>query len=308
MLNTMQPDRCRVFGAILARALCAALWILPCTAWRASAWGPEGHAIVADLAQAHLSPTAAAAVSELLKLEGHTKLDEISSWADAYRTTHPETGPWHFVDIPLAAPVYDEQRDCHYDSNDRRVPERTCIIAKLPEFVAILSDKSKPPPDRLQALKFVVHLVGDIHQPLHAENKGDRGGNDVAVNFFGTPTNLHAAWDGAAIERHYGWVLGPNFTFNHGAVAAAAAQIDQSESGANRLRWAPNGIVGRMNASAVSWANESHRLAPAAYRQLKGRNRPRWSAKYEAYAWPVIELQLKRAGARLAELLNESLQ
>lgn len=290
----------RLAGAALA------LIVLPFLTSPALAWGPEGHAVVADIAQAHLTPAANAEVKRLLALEGHSSLDDVSSWADDYRSSNRDTGPWHFVDIPLNEKSYLESRDCHFDKDDHIVPDLTCVVSKLPEELSILSDKSKPDQDRLMALKFVVHLVGDVHQPLHAENDNDRGGNDVIVKFFQKSIKLHALWDGAVIEKHYGWKLGPNYTFDHPAVASGAADLDKTISAANRSAWAPSGVLTNFSATVEDWANETHALAPAAYKHVP--TSKVIGSAYQTYAWPVVRKQLERGGVRLAEVLNEALK
>lgn len=291
------------------RVIACALGLTWCSSTAALAWGPEGHAIVADIAQTNLSPAAATEVSHLLATEGHTKLDEVSSWPDEYRVTHPETGPWHFVDIPLKASAYKESRDCHYDANEQKVTDLTCIVARLPYFIAILSNKTQSDADRLLALKFVTHFVGDIHQPLHTEDyKHDHGGNKVTLTYEGNSTNLHAIWDGGIIETQYSWTLGPNYSFDHAAVAQAAGQLDGQISAADRSSWAPAGLLNSLDATIVAWANESHALAPAAYAHLPKHRTGSWSGAYQAYAWPVVQRQLARAGVRLHEILNEALK
>jgi hypothetical protein len=274
----------------------------------AFAWGPEGHAIVADIAQAHLSRAASAEITRLLKTERHARLDDISSWADDYRSTHPDTGPFHFVDIPLKETRYDESRDCHYDKNNNRVTELTCIVDKLPEYVAILSDTTKTDAERVEALKFVVHFVGDIHQPLHAEDNSDRGGNNVLLTYYGNDTKLHAIWDGGIIEHQFGWKLGAHFSFNHAVVAAEAANLDKQISTADRSAWATAGVLSGFPATVEGWANETHMLAPAAYNNLPNDRTGDWENAYQGYAMPVIEAQLERGGVRLAEVLNEALK
>ena len=284
------------------------LGILPFVSTAACAWGPEGHAIVADIAQAHLTPAAAREISRLLALEGHARLDDISSWADDYRSSHRDTAPWHFVDIPLEARAYNETRDCHFDKDDNRVAELTCIVSKLPELVSVLADKSKSDPKRLVALKFVVHFVGDIHQPLHAENNNDKGGNDVHLTYYGESTKLHAIWDGAIIEHQYDWKLGPNYSFDHAAVAAEATNLDNAISTVDRTRWAPSGLSSGFQSTVEAWANEAHLLAPAAYRHLPKKKTGKWADAYQNYAWPVVEQQLERGGVRLAVVLDEALK
>jgi hypothetical protein len=159
---------------------------------QALAWGQEGHSIIAEIAQRRLDPDTLRKINALLG--GEVSLASIASWADDYRALHRETAGWHFVDIPFDQSVYDPKRDCNPDKGD-------CVIHAIARFQAAVSDCSKPLSDRSEALKFLVHFVGDVHQPLHvetrfgADGKDDRGGNDVPVTFFGQKTNLHALWD-----------------------------------------------------------------------------------------------------------------
>jgi S1/P1 Nuclease len=266
----------------------------------ALAWGSVGHAIVADIAQLHLTPAAAAQVQQLLQLEGHQNLDQVSSWPDEIRSQRKETGPWHYVDIPLEADGYDAARDCVNDA---------CIVTKIPHFTHILADASASPQDRLEALKWVVHFVGDISQPLHAEDHDDKGGNTVQANFFGKGTNLHAMWDGGIIEHALNIQLGPNYSFDHDAVRAAAVKLDADITSQNRALWAPAGIVAQIDTVTESWANESHVLArKVAYADLPEKRTGDWSEAYENQTWPVVRVQLQRGGVRLGELLNETLK
>lgn len=263
------------------------------------AWGPEGHAIVADIAQRHLDPAASAEVEALLKQEGLTRLDQISSWADAHRKAAPRTGAWHYVDIPLHAHGYVAARDC---------PGGNCVVVKIDQYAHLLADKSATPQARLVALKWVVHLVGDVHQPLHAEDNHDKGGNTVQVNFFGRGTNLHALWDGWVIRKALGLVPGPNYTFNHAVVQADAMKLDASITPAERKAWAPSGSLKSLGSEAIDWADESHRLAQqVAYTDLAKPSGKAWSQRYQKKAWPVIETRLEQAGVRLAGVLNDAL-
>ncbi len=263
------------------------------------AWGPEGHAIVADIAQARLDPAAAGQVSALLRLEGDEGLDQIASWADQHRKEMPGTGGWHYVDIPLAAPAYEASRDCRRDD---------CIVAQLAHFSRTLADRSASPQARLQALKWVVHLVGDIHQPMHAVDHDDKGGNTVQVQFFGIGTNLHSVWDGRVIEHELDLRLGPNYSIDRAAVKARAMQLNAQITPAERARWAPAGSLATLDARVVGWADESHHLAQTvAYTDLAKPSGVAWSERYQAKAWPVIRERLEQAGVRLAELLDEAL-
>jgi hypothetical protein len=127
--------------------LTAAIILAPVTAW---AWGQEGHSIIAEIAQRRLTPQAAAAVDGVL---GHGRsLASIASWADDYREQDPATEPWHFVDIPVDATQFDPASECAGDS---------CVIARLD----ILKNdvRCATDPDKMNALRFAVHFVGDVH-------------------------------------------------------------------------------------------------------------------------------------------------
>lgn len=286
---------CRGTIVFLSACAMAAVVSLP-----AHAWGPEGHAIVADIAEAHLTPAAGAQVAQLLTLDGHNHLDEIASWPDEIRRSRPETAPWHFVDIPLAASNYDPARDCAGGN---------CVIVKMVEFTRILSNPSADPAARAEALKWVVHFAGDLHQPLHAEDSNDRGGNDVHLTYFGKHTNLHAIWDGAIIEHETRLQLGPNYTVDHQAIGVVSQSLDATITNAERQEWAPTGLTDNFQPWVVSWAVEAHAAAQTvAYPDLPADMQGDWSNAYQAQAWPVVEVQLQRAGVRLAEILNEALR
>jgi hypothetical protein len=148
-----------------------------------------------------------------------------------------------------------------------------------------------------------------LHQPLHAEDHDDRGGNDVRLIYFKQRTNLHAVWDGKIIEQALELSLGPDYnSFDHEAVRASARALDAEIAHADRLRWAPSGFAARLTPAVVAWANESHALARSvAYANLPMQRRGRWAVAYQRAAWPAVQSQLERGGIRLAELLNETL-
>lgn len=115
----------------------------------------------------------------MAKLLGGATLASVSTEADHYGNSHPETFRWHFVDIPITAAHYDPARDC------REVPDQgDCILAEIDRLVAALKDTRRPADERAQALKFLVHFVGDLHCPPHSGDSDDRGGNDTEVTFF----------------------------------------------------------------------------------------------------------------------------
>lgn len=309
---------------MFARCLIAVAGSLALCASPCLAWGPEGHAIIAAIAEANLDPGVAQRVRDLLSKDTddhgastpHAKLDEVASWADAYRATHHDTTQWHFVDIPLNAESFEDARDCHYDESGKaQVAEQTCIVAKLAQFTGVLSDASQSVEKRVEALKYVVHFVGDIHQPLHAETKmdslgnGDRGGNDLKLTYNGGPTNLHEMWDLGIIERNFGWpkVQPPAYAFDIQATRTVAKDLAAAIAQSDRALWAAPGVATSIRSTARSWADESHRLAGHAYANLPDGSQAIEQA-YQSYAWPVIQVQLQKAGVRLRGLLNEALR
>ena len=286
----LRPNRSAVALGIALMALATPL---------AMSWGPEGHAIVADIAEAHLDSAAATEVAFLLKLEGLDRLDQISSWADGNRKEFPNTGSWHYVDIPLKAGGYDAGRDC---------ARGDCVVARLDENVHVLADKSAAPKARLLALKWVVHLVGDIHQQLHAEDNGDKGGNTVQVQFFDKGTNLHSIWDGGILRHALSLQPGPNYTFDHAVVQADAMAMDAAITPEQRANWATHHLLPQIVDASIVWADESHTLAQTvAYADIGKPSGDAWSQRYQQKAWPVVQTRLEQGGVRLAEVLNEAL-
>ena len=277
----------------------------------AEAWGPDGHAIVAAIAEARLDPAVRAQVAQLLSLDpsGAQHLDQVASWADAVRARDPTTGPWHFVDIPLREQSFQPPRDCAGGN---------CVVAQIPRFAGVLANRSGTPQQRLDALKFLVHFVGDIHQPLHCETdftnfpppEGDRGGNRIVVTYFGNRTNLHALWDGGIIDEALNiHAPPPHFDPVLSITRPAAVTLNSVITPAHAAAWAPDGLSAHLQIATVQWANESHRLAQIAYNRLPPPPRPlKWDSAYQSAAWRMVQEQLERAGIRLARILNETLR
>jgi nuclease S1 len=247
------------------------------------AWGVEGHRIIAYIAAKELTSAARAQVQDLLRGDAESVMVEASTWADDIRPRRSETAQWHFVDIPIASTGFNASRDC---------PKDNCIVAQIEREKTILGDRQLTTAVRAEALRFMIHFVGDIHQPLHAADNGDRGGNTMRVSLGGKGTNLHAVWDTAIVQS-----LG----VNAGAVADdLIAQVTQSD----RKAWQDGG--------AVDWANESWRLARMeiyAQKPVSGGTRAPiiLPSSYSASEGEVVRTQLEKAGERLAWLLNRVL-
>jgi hypothetical protein len=245
----------------------------------ALAWGPEGHSLVARLAAAHLTPAAAARVKEILGPD--VTMASIASWADQIRNARRETSPWHFVDIPISEKHLDMARDC---------AKHDCVIAKIGDFRKTLADPATDPVQRKEALMFLVHFIGDMHQPLHCADNKDRGGNDVKVDLFGRATNLHSTWDSGLLSR-------------------LPAEDTQFEELSRDLT--PHHAHKWGKGSVADWAEESHKAAvKIVYGKLPQPQDGviKINGQYERLADPVIRKQIEHAGARLAAVLNATLK
>src|SRR5690606_17278990 len=155
-----------------------------------------GHRLVARLAEYQLTGEARTEVHRLLAVERHRGLADIATWADELREHDPDLGrrsaKWHYVNIG--------EHDCRYEAQ-LACRNGDCIVEAIRAQTAILADRARPDAERLQALKFVVHFVGDVHQPMHAGYARDRGGNTIQINYRDRGSNLHALWDSTLL----GW-------------------------------------------------------------------------------------------------------
>lgn len=251
-------------GLVTAAAMSGGMTVSELT----MAWGVVGHQVVARLAEAELSSAAKTGVVSLLALERGATLVSISTWADEHRDEAP--GSWHYVNFPRGDCRYVPERDC---------PGGHCVVAAADAQLRVLASDA-PAEMRLRALKYVVHLVADVHQPLHAGWGDDRGGNSYQLQAFGEGTNLHAFWD-----------------------AGFFRQLNESaESMATRLRSMPSPLLTAPPLSMAKAAEEScqHVAGEGFYpigRQVN-------LAYLETYT-PLVEQRLLLAGARLAGYLNE---
>lgn len=253
----------------------------------ASAWGVQGHEVVAAIAQARLVPAAQQEVAHLLALEPGATLQSIASWADQQRSA--ETAAWHYVNFPRGTCGYVAQRDC---------PDGQCVVAAIEQQSAVLGS-ARPDTERLVALKYLVHWVADVHQPLHAGHADDRGGNRYQVQAFEQGSNLHAVWDAALLRA-----------MNESTPVLAARLARQEVPTLRFMAPVSVGAVQPTSAftaplwSAARMATESCEVleAPGFYppdRQVH--------SDYLHRFQPVLESRLALAGIRLADLLNRLL-
>ncbi|WP_308814802.1 S1/P1 nuclease [Sphingomonas sp. GV3] len=266
----------------------------------AHAYWEFGHQTVARIAYANVAPRTRAAIRRILadtpKLDTPTcpatTIEGASTWADCVKPLKTAEGKprfgyaynWHFQDVNICAPF----------SLEEACKDGNCVSAQIKRDVAVLKDKRAGAKERAQALVFLIHFVGDLHQPLHAGEKGDKGGNDVAAAYgVYSPKrfNLHSVWDGTLAERAI--TSGPNLVRRY--------------SPAEKARIARGGVD--------DWSRESWQVAhDVVYASaLHGDPCGPTPAKVTlddatvAKIVPVARLEVERGGLRLAKLLDEAL-
>ena len=266
------------------KRLAALLAMSALAAAPAAAWGPVGHRITAQIAQDNVSGQTRARIAQIL---GHEELPEAATWPDEQRSNpdafwQTTSYPWHFVTIPVGqAPEHLEH------------PSEGDAETALESFTAVLRDPAASPEDKARALRFVVHIVGDLHQPLHVGKPGDRGGNDVKVKWFDDPVvqNLHWVWDEGMIRRQ-------ELSFSEYAARLEARMTAEQ-------------VVAWWNIEPDTWMAESAALRDRIYpvpseRDGAGTPEAPFVMRYwYPYEWtPEMELRLQQSGIRTAAYLD----
>lgn len=254
------------------------------------AWGAKGHAVVAEVAERGLSPNIAQQVRDLTfaaPLRDSASLPDDWRGQETRGERQGNTGALHYSNIPNDIATFDRARDCKDDQ---------CVVAAIEKYIAVLKDKTQPKDKRREALIFVVHFVGDIHQPLHAAGgqikndqtgvmEPDLGGNRVKVRYLGTETNLHSVWDSMLIE------------WGKSTVDEYATYLLEYE-----LRGRP--VAELQTGTAVEWINESHHAAVNyGYRIGNGS----LGADYAQHNIGIVYERLLRGGLRLRKVLEDAL-
>ena len=250
----------------------------------ALAWGPTGHQTTGYIAQSLLTPEAQIRLNEIMPA---ADLGQVATWMDDERLnlkkTIPDSAQWHFYNLPV----------CDNKPKKDLCKNNNCAIYRIDEYAQVLADPKASKEDKIFAVRVIVHVVGDLHQPLHAGDNGDRGGNQLKV---GEHTNLHSTWDKAYVQKMARGKTSKEF----------AREI--RERNADKIEIWQTG-------DALNWANESNQAARSvAYGQLPGfscdvvyLNVDSLSKSYDDQAQKVIEQRLAMAGSRIAFVLNTAL-
>lgn len=242
----------------------------------AHAWDGAGHRMACMKAWRELSDPARAAVSALLAVKTPEEFSGACTWADDAVAERPETAGWHFINIPKTARTVDLARDCKAPAS--------CVVEQIDRQTEILAGPA-PKAARAEALRFLAHLMADLHQPLDVAFAEDHGGRDIKITFLGKPTDMHALWDSL--------ILNASNPPSRGYTPFLQEMADRH----NRERW----TVG----TAKDWAEETlwvMRAPPTGYVGNPGG--VAFDEIYVEQNYLVATDQIDKAGVRLAFVLN----
>ena len=248
----------RILAGVLA--VCIAIGLI--------SWGRTGHSTIGLIAAKHLDEKARAGVSVLL---GGETLADVASWADDNRGR--STASWHFINVELGL---------SFDDFKRQVAAKEDVYTALQRQEAILADDKACAADRATALKYIVHFVGDIHQPMHVSRAEDKGGNTIQVRYDGQGTNLHSLWDTKMLEH---------------------ARLSAEQLAKNLDKATPQQVARWQSEPQINWAWESYQVSSQLYGEIEKNGTNIDEAYYQAHL-PVVEDRIEKAGIRLAGLLN----
>jgi hypothetical protein len=243
----------------------------------AFSWGVTGHRVIGEIAQDHLTKKAK---KELRKLIGKETLAWWSNWPDFIKSdsTWNHASRWHYVDLP------GHMEKEKFIEELKKLPGKN-LYTQIPAMLAEVKDKSLPAEKRREALYFLIHLIGDLHQPLHVGRDEDAGGNKIVVYWFDKKTNLHTLWDSMLIE------------FQQYSYTEYAKLLNIADE--NRVKAWQSG-------SLEEWFYESHVMSDSIYDATP--NESKLSYKYNYQFQKIVEEQLLKGGVRLAALLNQAFE
>ncbi len=239
-----------------------------CIAIGLISWGRTGHNVIGRIAANHLTNKAKAGVAALL---GEETLADVASWADD--TRNRTTGSWHFINV---------EPGLSFDEFKHQVEGKVDVYTALVKAEGILSDVQAGREERVDALKYIVHFVGDIHQPMHVSREEDKGGNTIQVQYDNRNSNLHGLWDSGLLEH-----AGLN-------EEQLARQFDKATE-QQIAKWQSD--------PQIMWAWESYQISAQLYGEIEKNGTEIDEIYYKAHM-PIVENRIEKAGIRLAGVLN----
>ena len=234
------------------------------------AWGPTGHRTTGKIAEKHLTKKAKRQINELLKGES---LAFVSTYGDEIKSDkkYNDFNTWHYVNMPL---------DSRYEDSEKN--PKGDLVTGINKCISIIKDDTSSLEDKTFYLKMLVHLMGDLHQPMHIGRKDDKGGNTIQVQWFGKGTNLHRVWDENMIEQ---WKMSYLELANN-TEDLSNAQIKAIQEG-----------------TIIDWVHDTHKLSKIAYASVQIGENLRYRYSYDHFS--TVRKQLQKSGIRLAKLLND---
>lgn len=235
-----------------------------------SIWGPTGHRTTGKIAENHLTKRAKKKIDELLKGES---LAFVSTYGDEIKSDrkYDKFYTWHYVNMPLGSQYKDTEKNPKGD-----------LVTGINTCVSILKDKNSSNKDKAFYLRMLVHLIGDLHQPMHIGQKEDKGGNTIQVQWFGKGTNLHRVWDQNMIEE---------WNMSYLELANNAEYLSKAQ------------VKAIQNGTVIDWVHDTHKLSKIAYESVETGENLKYHYSYNHFG--TVRKQLQKGGIRLAKLLND---
>lgn len=233
-------------------------------------WSKTGHRVIGKVAQEELSGKTRRAMDKLL--DGQS-LASISNFADEIKADRRfrEFSAWHYVNIPPGKDYSNIEPSKYGD-----------LVVGIQKCISMVKNKKNTKEDRVFYLKMLVHLIGDLHQPMHVGRLEDKGGNDIQVQWFGKGSNLHKVWDSNMINDY-----GMSYT----ELVASLPELDKKEK------------IAAQNGTVLDWVEESQEIANKIYDSVEVGEKLAY--RYSYTWWGTVESQLQKGGLRLAKVLNE---
>ncbi len=233
-------------------------------------WSKTGHRTTGEIAEQHLSRKARKAIDKLLSGES---LATVSTFADEIKADKQfrKFSAWHYLNFPSDKEYIDVEPSKYGD-----------LIIGIEKCVSIIKDKESSKTDKIFYLKMLVHLVGDLHQPMHVGRLEDKGGNDIQVQWFKEGSNLHRVWDSNMID---------DYGLSYTELTASLPRLTKKQK-----KSIQQGTI-------YDWVEESQDVANKIYSSVATGDKLRYRYSYDW--WGTVEVQLQKGGLRLAKILND---
>lgn len=233
-------------------------------------WGPTGHRTTGKIAEKHLTKKAKRQINKLLKGES---LAFVSTYGDEIKSDkkYNDFYTWHYVNMPL---------DSRYEDSEKN--PKGDLVTGINTCISILKNDNSSDVDKAFYLRMLVHLIGDLHQPMHIGRKEDKGGNTIQVQWFGRGTNLHRVWDANMIEE---------WNMSYLELADNAEDLSKLQ-----IKVIQEGTI-------IDWVHDTHKLSKIAYASVEIGENLKYRYSYDHFS--TVRKQLQKSGIRLAKVLNE---